>query len=55
MVTTMLFLNSSVIVFIVVTLLIPKRLPRCKLYTTALFSIVLDFITATLVIKIVGF
>lgn len=41
----MVFLIFSVIVFIVVALVVPKKLPRQELYGIALFSIVLGLVT----------
>jgi hypothetical protein len=41
----MTFLIFSVIIFIIVTLMVPKKLPRNELYAIALFSIVIGFIT----------
>lgn len=41
----MTFLILSVIIFIIVTLWVPKKLPRNELYAIALFSIVLGFFT----------
>jgi hypothetical protein len=41
----MVFLIFSVVIFIIVALLVPKKLPRHELYAIALFSIVLGFVT----------
>lgn len=41
----MVFLLFSIIVFILVALFAPKKLPRHELYAIALFSIVLGFVT----------
>jgi hypothetical protein len=41
----MVFLLLSVVVFLVVAIAVPKKLPRRELYAIALFSIVLGFAT----------
>jgi hypothetical protein len=43
----MAFLFCSVIVFLVVAISVPKKLPRRELYGIALFSILLGFVTDT--------
>jgi hypothetical protein len=48
----MIFLICSCIVFIVVTIFIPKRLSKSEIYAVAMFSIVLGVVTdITLVLK----